>query len=66
MAASLRLPRRLFPDRGPLASPASNNRIIQGLMPTIAVIATETLSLFGIPAEVQGNLIRINERGRWG
>ncbi|MDQ2919419.1 MAG: exosortase/archaeosortase family protein, partial [Verrucomicrobiota bacterium] len=34
--------------------------IIQGLMPTIASIATETLSLFGIPAEVQGNLIRIN------
>jgi exosortase len=35
--------------------------IIQGLMPTIATIATETLSLFGIPAEVQGNLIRIGE-----
>ena len=34
--------------------------IIQGLMPTVAAIATETLSLFGIPAEVQGNLIHIN------
>ncbi len=34
--------------------------IIQGLMPTVASIATETLSLFGIPAEVQGNLIHIN------
>ena len=29
-------------------------------MPTVASIATETLSLFGIPAEVQGNLIHIN------
>ena len=34
--------------------------IIQGLMPTVANIATEALSLFGIPAEVQGNLIHIN------
>jgi exosortase len=34
--------------------------IIQGLMPTVATIATETLSLFGIPAEVQGNLIQIS------
>jgi exosortase len=34
--------------------------IIQGLMPTLASIATEALSLFGIPAEVQGNLVRIN------
>ncbi len=34
--------------------------IIQGLMPTVANIATETLSLFGIPADVQGNLIHIN------
>jgi len=34
--------------------------IIQGLMPTLASIATEALALFGIPAEVQGNLIRIN------
>jgi len=34
--------------------------IIQGLMPTVANIATETLSLFGIPAEVRGNLIQIN------
>lgn len=34
--------------------------IIQGLMPTLASIATEALSLFGIPAEVQGNLVRIS------
>jgi exosortase len=34
--------------------------IIQGLMPVVASIATETLSLFGIPAEVRGNLIQIN------
>jgi exosortase len=34
--------------------------IVQGLMPTLASIATEALSLFGIPAEVQGNLVRIN------
>ncbi len=34
--------------------------IIQGLMPTVANIATVALSLFGIPAEVQGNLIHIN------
>jgi exosortase len=35
--------------------------IVQKLMPIVASIATETLSLFGIPAEVQGNLIRIND-----
>ena len=34
--------------------------VIQGLMPTLASIATEALSLIGIPAEVQGNLVRIN------
>ncbi|HJT79550.1 MAG TPA: exosortase/archaeosortase family protein [Chthoniobacterales bacterium] len=34
--------------------------IVQGLMPMLARIATEVLSLFGIPAEVQGNLVRIN------
>src|SRR5205085_3998877 len=34
--------------------------IVQGLMPTLASIATEALSLFGIPAEVEGNLVRIN------
>jgi exosortase len=34
--------------------------IIQGLMPTVANIATGVLSLFGIPADVQGNLIHIN------
>src|SRR5438876_780284 len=35
--------------------------IIQRLMPIVASIATEILSLFGVPAEVQGNLIRIND-----
>ena len=34
--------------------------IVQGMMPMLARIATEALSLFGIPAEVQGNLVRIN------
>ncbi len=34
--------------------------IVQGLMPTVASIATGVLSLFGIPAEVQGNLIHIS------
>ena len=33
--------------------------IIQGLMQTIAAIAAETANLLGIPAEVQGNLIRV-------
>src|SRR5256885_1680222 len=33
--------------------------IVQGLMRIIASLAAETVSLFGIPAEVQGNLIRI-------
>jgi len=33
--------------------------IVQGLMRTIAGAATETISLFGVPAEVQGNLIRL-------
>src|SRR4029077_4974745 len=35
--------------------------IVQGLMRGIAGAASETISLFGVPAEVQGNLIRINE-----
>ena len=33
--------------------------IVQGLMRVIAASAAETLSLFGFPAEVQGNLIRL-------
>ena len=33
--------------------------IVQGLMRLIAASAAETLALFGIPAEVQGNLIRL-------
>ena len=34
--------------------------IVQGLMRGIAGAAAETISLFGIPAEVQGNLIRLS------
>jgi len=33
--------------------------IVQGLMRVIAALAAETVSLLGIPAQVQGNLIRI-------
>ncbi|MEY2565383.1 MAG: hypothetical protein QOH88_3576 [Verrucomicrobiota bacterium] len=33
--------------------------IVQGLMRGIAALAAETVSLLGIPAQVQGNLIRI-------
>lgn len=33
--------------------------IVQGLMRLIASLATEIVSLFGIPAQVEGNLIRI-------
>jgi exosortase len=33
--------------------------IVQGLMRLIAASAAETLALFGVPAEVQGNLIRL-------
>jgi exosortase len=33
--------------------------IVQGLMRIIAAAATETVTLLGIPAQVQGNLIRI-------
>ena len=33
--------------------------IVQNLMRVIAACAAETLALFGIPAEVQGNLIRL-------
>ena len=34
--------------------------IVQGLMRTVAAVATETLTLFGIPAELEGNLIRVS------
>jgi exosortase len=34
--------------------------IIQGLMRLVAASATETLTLFGIPAQLQGNLIQVN------
>jgi exosortase len=33
--------------------------IIQGLMRAVARVATETVTLFGIPAQVEGNLIRV-------
>src|SRR5207244_3102094 len=34
--------------------------IVQGLMRAVAAIASETVTLFGIPAQLEGNLIRIN------
>ena len=34
--------------------------IVQGLMRTVAAVATETITLFGIPAQLEGNLIRID------
>lgn len=34
--------------------------IIQGLMRIVAAIATEAVALLGIPAQLEGNLIRIN------
>ncbi len=34
--------------------------IVQGLMRAVAAAAAETVSLFGVPAEVQGNLIRLS------
>jgi exosortase len=33
--------------------------IVQGLMRTVAAVATETVTLFGIPAKLEGNLIRV-------
>jgi exosortase len=33
--------------------------IVQGLMRTVAAVATETITLFGIPAQLEGNLIRV-------
>jgi exosortase len=34
--------------------------IVQGLMRTVAAVATETLTLFGVPAQLEGNLIRVS------
>lgn len=34
--------------------------VVQGLMRIVAVVAAEITNLFGIPAEVEGNLIRLN------
>jgi len=34
--------------------------VIQGLMRVIAAVASETANLFGIPAELEGNLIRVS------
>jgi exosortase len=33
--------------------------IVQGLMRTVAAVVTETITLFGIPAQLEGNLIRV-------
>ncbi|MEY2486338.1 MAG: hypothetical protein QOH39_1986 [Verrucomicrobiota bacterium] len=43
------------PWLGPIEEP-----IIQGLMRIVAAVATETLTLFGIPAHLEGSLIRVN------
>jgi len=34
--------------------------LVQGLMRIVAAVATETLTLFGIPAQLEGNLIRVS------
>jgi exosortase len=34
--------------------------IVQGLMRVVASVAAETVSLFGVPAQVQGNIIRLS------
>lgn len=34
--------------------------IVQGLMRTVAALATETIALFGVPAQLEGNLIRVS------
>jgi exosortase len=34
--------------------------IVQGLMRTVAAVATETITLFGVPAHLEGNLIRVS------
>ena len=33
--------------------------IVQGLMRTVAAVATEAIALFGVPAQLEGNLIRV-------
>ncbi len=33
--------------------------VVQGLMRTVAAVATETITLLGIPAQLEGNLIRV-------
>jgi len=34
--------------------------IVQGLMRTVAAVATETITLLGVPAQLEGNLIRVS------
>lgn len=34
--------------------------LVQGLMRTVAAVATEAITLFGVPAQLEGNLIRVN------
>jgi exosortase len=34
--------------------------IVQGLIRAVAAVATETITLFGVPAELEGNLIRVS------
>jgi len=34
--------------------------IVQGLMRMVAAVAAETLTLFGVPAQLEGNLIRVS------
>jgi len=34
--------------------------IVQGLMRSVAAVATETITLFGVPAQIEGNLIRVS------
>jgi exosortase len=34
--------------------------IVQGLMRAVAAVATEALTLFGVPAQLEGNLIRVS------
>jgi exosortase len=34
--------------------------IVQGLMRIVAAVASETITLFGIPAQLEGSLIRVN------
>jgi len=34
--------------------------VVQGLMRTVAAVATEVMTLFGVPAQLEGNLIRVS------